>query len=203
MLAEAKLKACRRQNESSCGAPVARCVAWVGPSCHDGGIQVLTLLVCAHGMARIHGLTRRGDGWQPVCSRCSAWTSLPCPERSSRLGKLLKGTRVSWRCSRDSSVPDGQRRGHRATDSQHWLAIDLDNERLIDSSAANTMLTRDRRKPFAAQGENEIDRKYGRRRCRQPVALQRAQRLPQRRSSARTQTASWCYCPRGDRICPR
>jgi hypothetical protein len=34
MLAEAEAKPCRRQNESACGAPVARFGAWVGP--HNG-----------------------------------------------------------------------------------------------------------------------------------------------------------------------
>ncbi|MEK7995739.1 MAG: gfo/Idh/MocA family oxidoreductase, partial [Planctomycetota bacterium] len=37
-----------------------------------------------------------------------------------------------------------------------WLAIDSDNERFTDSAAANTMLTRDYRKPFVVPAENEI-----------------------------------------------
>lgn len=37
-----------------------------------------------------------------------------------------------------------------------WLAIDSDNERFVDSPAANTMLTRDYRKPFVVPPENEI-----------------------------------------------
>ena len=37
-----------------------------------------------------------------------------------------------------------------------WLAIDSDNEKFIDSPAANAMLTRDYRKPFVVPAENEI-----------------------------------------------
>ncbi|UCC97372.1 MAG: Gfo/Idh/MocA family oxidoreductase [Phycisphaerales bacterium] len=37
-----------------------------------------------------------------------------------------------------------------------WLTIDSDNERFIDSPAANTMLTRDYRKPFVVPAANEI-----------------------------------------------
>jgi predicted dehydrogenase len=37
-----------------------------------------------------------------------------------------------------------------------WLAIDSDNEKFIDSPAANTMLTRDCRKPFVVPAENQI-----------------------------------------------
>ncbi len=37
-----------------------------------------------------------------------------------------------------------------------WLALDSDNERFIDSPAANTMLTRDCCKPFVVPEENEI-----------------------------------------------
>jgi len=37
-----------------------------------------------------------------------------------------------------------------------WFPIDSDNEKFIDSPSANTMLTRDYRKPFVVPAEHEI-----------------------------------------------
>jgi len=77
MLAEAKPKLRRRRNESTCGAPVARFGAWVGPFSHNCDVP---------------GMMQR-KGWRLCCPPAlgrTLWHSSSESEENQRIQSMPK-----------------------------------------------------------------------------------------------------------------